>query len=153
MAREKKIITKEEKDRRLSVAAAIIKTLLFALVIGFVLTLATLLVPVTVESAEAVDDMRFGMPFAYLKQSFSGIPNSEFFPCKVIPKFTERYSTEIDVWMFLASFAVNSVIATGVTFLVKKQKCRCKAKNEAEAEPEIEIKDSFAVTEDKKESV
>ena len=150
MSKEKKVLTKEEKDRRLSTASTIVKTAFLALLFGFLLTLATLLVPTTVESAAAVDDMRFGLPFRYLIQSFAGLPNEEFFPCKVIPKFTERYTTEIDLWMLLASFLVNSIICAAIIIAVKKYSNR---KKQSTPVSDPEIKNGFAVTEDKKDLV
>jgi hypothetical protein len=142
-------LSDQKKKSGLDLASLIIKIALFAILVGFVLTLATLLVPITVPTAMDVDDMRFGKPFPFMIQSFSGLPNEEAFPIKCIPKFTERYSTVIDMWMFLASFGVNSVIAAGVIVSVRAYLKRRAKKNEDI--PQAEVIDGFAVTENEKD--
>ncbi len=142
-------MSEQKKKSGLDLASLIIKITLFALLVGFVLTLATLLVPITVPTAMDVDDMRFGKPFPFMIQSFSGVPHEDFFPAKCIPKFTERYSTVIDMWMFLASFAVNSAIAAIVTVVVRFYMKRRAQKKDAL--PEVEVVDGFSVTENEKD--
>ena len=144
-----KRVSDQKKKSGLDLASLIIKITLFALLVGFVLTLATLLVPITVPTAMDVDDMRFGKPFPFMIQSFSGVPHEDFFPAKCIPKFTERYSTVIDMWMFLASFIFNSAIAAAVTIGVRCYMSRRAQKKDTL--PEVEVVDGFAVTENEKD--
>ena len=104
----------------------IIKCVIIALVIGFVLTVLSAFIPITLYSYHDLDRMAFGKPFAFLIQSFSKPVNDAWFPGMVSPKFSDGYSTKIELGMFLVSFGINSVIGgiavTCIGFLKKNRK-------------------------------
>lgn len=121
-------------EKRIRIAAEVVKLLLIGLAVGLLLTFLSLLVPVRVENALAVADMRFGKPFAFLFQSFLRPVNEEFFPCRVIPKFTDGYQTLLSPGMFCASWGINSLIGIGIVVLLRFVR---KKKKRSEPEPEV----------------
>lgn len=97
----------------------IIITVLIVMGIGFVLTVLSACIPITLQTTADLDSMKFGKPFPFLIQKYAGIVPEEWFPGLCTPKFTNGYSTHIEVVNFIFSWILISAVLMAVVAIIR----------------------------------
>lgn len=97
----------------------IVLTLLIILAVGFLITVISAWIPIRLNGIHDLDKMEFGKPFPFLIQKYAGLVPEEWFPGLCTPKFTNGYSTHIEVVNFIFSWILISAVLMAVVAIIR----------------------------------
>ncbi len=116
---------KKEKKQR-SIAFKIVSRIVFSAVAAVILTFLSVIVPFKVTRPADLDNMLFGKPIAFIRQSYGGVINEYLFPIRVfLQKECFGDDTAFSIENFFISLAINFAVVLAVVFIifiVKKRK-------------------------------
>ena len=111
-------MSKKEKKQR-SLAFKIVLRIVFSAVLALILTLLSVVIPFKVTRPADLDNMLFGKPVAFIRQSYGGVINEYLFPLRVFLQgelFGE--DTVFSAGNFFISLAVNFIVILAVVFII-----------------------------------
>ena len=109
---------KKEKKQR-SLAFKIVSRIIFSAVSAVILTFLSVVIPFKVTRLADLDNMLFGKPIAFIRQSYGGVINEYLFPIRVfLQKECFGDDTAFSFGNFVISFAINFTVILSVVFII-----------------------------------
>lgn len=115
--------TEEKKPSRLAVS--LVQRLILAVILGLIVTVLSAFMPIRIENAAALNNLRFGFPFPFVLQRYYGVLYEDWFPGYAPPQFhADACYTTLSAGNFFLSAGINAaviaVILIGIFFLRRK---------------------------------
>ena len=113
----------EKKPSRLAVS--LVQRLILAVVLGLIVTALSAFIPIRIENAAALNNLRFGFPFPFVLQRYYGVLYEDCFPGSAPPQFhADACYTTLSAGNFFLSAGINAAVIAAVLigiFLLRRR--------------------------------